>query len=98
MEKITEKETQITVKNDLHTFYCDECGEEIMSVTEYPDGYVPQPTKYGIQHVNLKGDYCKKCAKKRIKQVIDLAKSLDFDIDFDLGYVDKEILEYPDEE
>ena len=89
------KYSQITINNDLHTFYCDECGEEIMKVTQYP-GYIPQPDKYGIRDVYLKGDYCKKCAKKRIKQVIDLAKSLDFDIDFNLGYVNKEILEYPD--
>lgn len=66
----------------IHRFHCDDCGKIILESAEYDDGYYETPRKITIQHVKLIGDYCVDCGEKRAKEVIDFAKKMDFDIDY----------------
>ena len=68
-----QKETreQITRTRITHTFYCDMCGKEIGSSTEYEDGYYQKLGKYSekvfINHTwyTLEKCLCNHCAEKQ---------------------------------
>ncbi len=73
MEKI--KEFKETMTRRVHTFYCDDCGEEIMTCKEWNDRTFVRPdmSDFNIRHMKLKGEYCDKCAEiRRHKALVEL--------------------------
>lgn len=84
MDKVEIK--QIVTEYKIHKFYCDDCGKFLLESKESYDDYYQQPKKYYIQHVKLIGNYCEECGSKRARAVIDFAKKMGFDIDYDKEY------------
>jgi len=78
MEKIIEYEIKTTTRT--YEYYCDDCGKLIMKSIEFDDGWVEEPKTFYIQHVRLKGHFCKECGQKRVDKVTDYARSMGFDI------------------
>ena len=73
MEKI--KEFKETMTRRVHMFYCDDCGEEIMTCKEWNDRTFVRPdmSDFNICHMKLKGEYCDKCAEiRRHKALVEL--------------------------
>lgn len=84
------KETreQITRTRITHTFYCDMCGEEIGTSTEYEDGYYQQLGEYEthiyIDHTRytLNKCLCRKCVIKQNEMMVANLKNLGFKEDW----------------
>lgn len=64
----------------FHSFYCDECGDLIMELLEYDDGYYESFKKFYLHGIYLKGNYCKECGKKKIEEATLYLKSMGFDV------------------
>ncbi len=79
MDNVEVKEVKSTTK--IHHFTCDDCGADLGSYEEYEDGYYKEPKGFYIEHVKLKGHYCKECGMKRVNEVVDFARSKGFNID-----------------
>lgn len=66
------------METNIHTFYCDECGEFLMKSTEYDDGYYERPEEFHCAGIILMGYHCKKCGEEKVQKATEMLKELGF--------------------
>ena len=83
MDKLEVKTKTIT--SNVHSFYCDECGEFLGSTEEYEDGYYHDLGKFYLNYFvpehgwyEVNKHFCNKCKEKYLKQIIDNFVKLGF--------------------